>query len=100
MSLRLQASWNDDPLAMKRVLHEFEITSIVDIVKVCRTVEKERTTRATDMNAESSRVHAMLNVFLYSLNSGNVHVNAMRFVDLCGSERTGLILSTTDKKKF
>jgi hypothetical protein len=50
-------------------LYEYEIKSIDDIVYVCKIVEKERTTRATDMNAESSRVHCMMNAKLYQLTA-------------------------------
>ena len=57
-------------------LTEFEIKSIEDVVNVCRVVEKERTTRATDMNAESSRVHCIMNIKLYQLRLRSSYIDS------------------------
>jgi len=76
-------------------LFEHEIKSIDDVVFICKIIEKERTSRETDMNAESSRVHCMMNAKLYSLTPDNkMHSSQIRFVDLCGSERTDVIANS------
>lgn len=72
-------------------LSQLAVTSFEDIDNLMAEGNKSRTVAATNMNAESSRSHAVFSVVLtQTLKEGSVtgeKVSRMSLVDLAGSER-------------
>jgi hypothetical protein len=54
---------------------EIILTNLADILKVAQTVEKKRTTGSHDMNATSSRSHAVVELKMYRIKYGLLYTN-------------------------
>ncbi|KGG53062.1 hypothetical protein DI09_113p30 [Mitosporidium daphniae] len=68
--------------------HEEQVSMPADLFKVVKRGTLARTTGATDMNASSSRSHAILSLILrQQIENGEARVSRFHFVDLAGSER-------------
>jgi kinesin family protein 5 len=64
------------------------VADCADIMELLAAGEKNRTTAATDMNAESSRSHSVLIIVVnQKLKDGSVRVGKLNLADLAGSER-------------
>ena len=70
-------------------MKETFIKSTADIIRMSKIVETERNTAKTGMNDTSSRSHAVVELKMYIKDGDNFHVNMLKFLDLCGSERFG-----------
>ncbi|KAJ6661514.1 hypothetical protein lerEdw1_014424 [Lerista edwardsae] len=88
---RLDVKLNPDGSGQLHVpgLTSVEVHSLLEIKKVLSLGKRNRATQATNMNARSSRSHALLTVTLTGteLASGTRVTGKLHLVDLAGSER-------------
>lgn len=86
---------------VKGLCHAF-VSSASEIDNVLSQGNKHRTKSATNMNAESSRSHAIFQVQLTQQTSGEVKKSNLFLVDLAGSEkvdRTGAVGNSLEEAK-
>lgn len=74
-------------------LSEYKIYSVDDIYDLLRRGARNRAIRSTEMNAESSRSHCILQLFIQiqcldtTSSATTIHSGLISFVDLAGSEK-------------
>eukprot|EP00546_Thalassionema_frauenfeldii_P004816 CAMPEP_0178924762 /NCGR_PEP_ID=MMETSP0786-20121207/17510_1 /TAXON_ID=186022 /ORGANISM="Thalassionema frauenfeldii, Strain CCMP 1798" /LENGTH=352 /DNA_ID=CAMNT_0020599515 /DNA_START=175 /DNA_END=1233 /DNA_ORIENTATION=+ len=73
-----------------------DMRDISDLLRFLTLVRTNRTTRSTRMNAQSSRSHAALILYLRQMDSNSYCQTAFTLVDLAGAERP----TKTKEKRF
>merc|ERR1711988_1394004 len=86
---KLDIKMNADGTCTVPGLSDHEVLGVADVLRCIDDAQKHRATNSTDMNAQSSRSHAITTVRTQcKLKGGDNYIGKIHLIDLAGSENT------------